>query len=418
MQADTILNQWLLQAGFPENSIHIVEFLLLITGIATAAILANWFIRKYLVRLIKIVFQKSTTKWDDALMDHQFVERTGHLIPILIVFLSADILFSAYPVTAEFLKRAAMTFFVLCGIRILDSLLKASRDIYSLSKSNQGKSIRSYTDAAMIGGYIMAAIFIVSIVTNKSPWGILSILGGFTVVLMLVFKDTILGFAASIQLSGHDMVRVGDWIEMPKYGADGDVIDVSIHTVKIQNWDKTISTIPTYSLVSDAFKNWRGMSESGGRRIKRSIHIDMESIKFCSDTMLTRLKKIHLIARYIEEKQKEIETDNRDNLIDTSTSINGRNQTNLGIYRSYIIAYLKNNQKVHRGMTFLVRHLQPSETGLPIEIYVFSNDQAWTNYEAIQADIFDHLLAALPEFELRVFQNPTGYNFKKLTAGR
>jgi miniconductance mechanosensitive channel len=231
---------------------------------------------------------------------------------------------------------------------------------------------------------------------------------------MLVFKDTILGFVASIQLSGHDMVRIGDWIEMPKYGADGDVIDVSIHTVKVRNWDKTITTIPTYGLVSDAFKNWRGMSESGGRRIKRSLHIDMNSIKFNTDEMLERFKKFDLIKEYIADKQEEINGYNKEHETDTSQLINGRRQTNIGVFRAYIIAYLKNNPKIHQNMTFLVRHLEPTQHGLPVQIYVFSNDQAWANYEAIQADIFDHLLAALPEFELSVFQSPTGSDFARL----
>ncbi len=414
MQANTIIRQWLLSAGLPQESLNITEFFLIIAGITISALLANWFTKKYLVRVIKILFQKSATKWDDTLMYHHFVERIGYLIPVLIVYLSADILFTQYTAVAEFIKRTAMTLFVIGGLKILDSLLKTVRDLYNQSEAYKGKSIRSYTDAAMIIAYIMTAIFIVSIITDKSPWGVLSILGGFTVVLMLVFKDTILGFAASIQLSGHDMVRVGDWIEMPKYGADGDVIDVSINTVKVQNWDKTITTIPTYSLVSDAFKNWRGMTESGGRRIKRALHLDMESIIFCNDAMLARLGKIQLISHYIEEKQKEIETYNRSNQIEAGNIINGRRQTNIGIFRAYILAYLKSNQKIHRDMTFLVRHLQPTRHGLPIEIYVFSNDQAWANYEAIQADIFDHLLAALPEFELRIFQDPTGFNFSSL----
>jgi miniconductance mechanosensitive channel len=264
----------------------------------------------------------------------------------------------------------------------------------------------------------MAGIFIVSILTDQSPWGILSVLGGFTVVLMLVFKDTILGFVASIQLSGHDMVRVGDWIEMPKYGADGDVIDVTIHTVKVRNWDKTITTIPTYGLVSDAFKNWRGMSESGGRRIKRSMHIDMSSIKFCTDEMLEHFEKFELLKEYLQQKKEELSTYNKEHNVDGSQLINGRRQTNIGVFRAYIVAYLKNNPKIHQAMTFLVRHLEPTPDGLPIQIYVFSNDQAWANYEAIQADIFDHLLAAAPEFDLRVFQNPTGYDFSKIGVNR
>jgi miniconductance mechanosensitive channel len=297
---------------------------------------------------------------------------------------------------------------------MLDSVLLAIREIYSKSDIASRRPIRGYLDAVKIVAYIMSGIFIVSILTDRSPWGVLSILGGFTVVLMLVFKDTILGFVASIQLSGHDMVRIGDWIEMPKYGADGDVIDVSIHTVKVRNWDKTITTIPTYGLVTDAFKNWRGMSESGGRRIKRALHIDMSSIKFCSDEMLERFRKFDLIKDYIVGKQNEINEYNKEYATETSQLINGRRQTNIGVFRAYIVAYLKNHPKVHQNMTFLVRHLEPTKHGLPVQIYVFSNDQAWANYEAIQSDIFDHLLAAVPEIDLRVFQDPTGYDFAKI----
>jgi len=305
-----------------------------------------------------------------------------------------------------------MVVFVIMAVRMLDAMLLAIRRAYDASAQIRGRSIRSYTDAAKIIAYIMAAIFVISILTGKSPWGILSVLGGFTVVLMLVFKDTILGFVASIQLSGHDMVRVGDWIEMPKYGADGDVIEVTINTVKVRNWDKTVTTIPTYTLVSDSFKNWRGMSESGGRRIKRSLYIDMNSVKFCTDAMLERFGGYQLIGDYVRTRKEEIEAHNREHSIDTSRLINGRRQTNLGVFRAYIAAYLKNHPRIHREMTFLVRHLASGPTGLPVEIYVFSNDQQWANYEAIQADIFDHLLAAVGEFDLQIFQNPTGRDFR------
>jgi miniconductance mechanosensitive channel len=231
---------------------------------------------------------------------------------------------------------------------------------------------------------------------------------------MLVFKDTILGFVASIQLSGTDMVRIGDWIEMPSHGADGDVIDISIHCVRVQNWDKTIATIPTYALVSNAFKNWRGMSESGGRRIKRAINIDMNSIRFVTDKELESMSSISLITDYVQGKQKEIEEYNQEHNVDTSVLINGRRQTNIGIFRAYIISYLRHHPKINQNMTFLVRQLKPTEHGLPIEIYVFSSDKVWANYEAIQADIFDHLLAALPVFDLRIFQVPSGYDFRNL----
>ncbi|MDH3394006.1 MAG: mechanosensitive ion channel family protein, partial [Desulfobulbaceae bacterium] len=223
---------------------------------------------------------------------------------------------------------------------------------------------------------------------------------------------TILGFVASLQLAGNDMVRIGDWIEAPKYGADGDVVDVSIHTVKVRNWDKTIATIPTYALVTDSFKNWRGMTESGGRRIKRAIYLDMNSITFCSDELLAKFNKIELLRDYINSRQEEIDQHNQARAIDTSLPVNGRRQTNIGVFRAYVVAYLRAHPMIHQDMTFLVRHLAPTAQGLPLEIYVFSRDQVWANYEAIQADIFDHILASLPIFDLRVFQYPNGHDFK------
>jgi miniconductance mechanosensitive channel len=403
---------WLAQRGLPPEMITIVNQIVAVTVILIIAYVSFWATKRYLVKLLELLFKHSKNTWDDALVRHAFVKRISYIIPTIIVYLSVDLLLPQQIFIAELIKRLGMVFFVIAIVWVLDSVLLAARDIYDRSELSQGKTIRGYTDAIKIIAYLLAGIFIISTITDKSPWGIISILGGFTVVLMLVFKDTILGFVASIQLSGHDMVRVGDWIEMGQYGADGDVIDVSIHTVKVRNWDKTITTIPTYALVTHSFKNWRGMSESGGRRIKRSLYIDMTSVRFCSDAMLARFEKILLLKDYLHNKNQELIEYNREHQIDANQLINGRRQTNLGVFRAYIIAYLRNHPKIHQNMTFLVRHLEPTPHGLPIQIYVFSNDQAWANYEAIQADIFDHLLAAVEEFELRVFQNPTGYDFK------
>ncbi len=411
-----LITDYFIAGGMTEQLANFLGIAATITLILLLAYISYWITKRYMVHVIEIVFQRSKNTWDDALVQQGFVRRLSLLMPIIVVYMSADLMLPTQAMTSELFKRFAMVFFVFAGVWMLDSILLAIREIYNKSDISARRPIRGYLDAIKIITYVMAGIFIVSILTGKSPWGVFSVLGGFTVVLMLVFKDTILGFVASIQLSGHDMVRVGDWIEMPKYGADGDVIDVSIHTVKVRNWDKTITTIPTYSLVSDAFKNWRGMSESGGRRIKRAIHIDMNSIKFCTDEMLERFQKFELIKNYITEKQEEISRYNKENTLNQEQLINGRRQTNIGVYRAYVIAYLKNNPKIHKNMTFLVRHLEPTQYGLPIQIYVFSNDQVWANYETIQADIFDHLLAAVPEFELRLFQNPSGYDFSRLGA--
>jgi len=416
MNLSKFISDFLAEQGVAQQVADLFGMASTIILLLLLAFISYWVTKQFMVRLIEIVFKRSKNTWDDALVHNGFVQRLSYLMPIIVIYLSADFLLPRQALAPEFFKRFAMVFFVMAGVWMLDSILLAIREIYSKSHMASRRPIRGYLDAVKIIAYVMAGIFIVSILTDKSPWGVLSILGGFTVVLMLVFKDTILGFVASIQLSGHDMIRIGDWIEMPKYGADGDVIDVSIHTVKVRNWDKTITTIPTYGLVTDAFKNWRGMSESGGRRIKRALHLDMSSVKFCTDEMLEHFKKFDLIKDYISGKQEEISEYNKEHETDTSKLINGRRQTNIGVFRAYIVAYLKNHPKIHQNMTFLVRHLEPTQHGLPIQIYVFSNDQAWANYEAIQADIFDHLLAAVPEFELRVFQNPTGYDFSTLKA--
>lgn len=410
------LEQWLTSQGIPAGAAKIIEGCLAIVALLLLIFVSTWIARRYLIPLIEKAIRRSSNKWDDAFVERNFFNRLSLLLPIVITYLSADLMFPAESISAEFIKRLAMTTFVLAGVRILDAFTLAFQDIYSSLEITKGKPVRGYIQAIKIVAYIMAGIFIIAILTNKSPWGILSVLGGLTAVLILVFKDTLLGFVASMQLSAHDMVRVGDWIEMPKYGADGDVFDISIHTVKVRNWDKTIATVPTYALVSDAFKNWRGMNDSGGRRIKRSVHIDMNSICFCTDEMLNRFEKISLVKPYIDAKKKEIAEYNKEHNIDASEIINGRRQTNIGVFRAYVIAYLRNHPKIHQDMTFLVRHLQPTPQGLPVEIYVFSNDQVWANYEGIQADIFDHVLAAIPGFGLKVFQYPSGNDFRGLTV--
>ena len=303
---------------------------------------------------------------------------------------------------------------ILVGVFVYDSFLNSVTDIYNNYEISRQKPIKGYIQIIKIITYIFVAIFVIATLMGRSPWVLLSGLGAMTAILLLIFKDSILGLVAGVQLSVNDMVRIGDWIEMPKYGADGDVIDVSLNTVKVQNWDKTISTIPAYALISDSFKNWRGMSESGGRRIKRAVNIDMASIKFCDAEMLERFQKIQFIKDYIEKKKDELAQHNKKLNIDTSTLVNGRHMTNIGTFRAYIQAYLKNHPKIHQNMTFLIRQLKPTEHGLPIEIYVFSNDQNWVNYEGIQADIFDHILAVVPEFDLRVFQSPTGHDIGQL----
>ncbi|MBU0483026.1 MAG: mechanosensitive ion channel family protein [Proteobacteria bacterium] len=404
---------WLAEQGFSTGMIQLVEIVAAVIFLLLIIVVTAWVSRQLLVPVLEKAVRSTNNTWDDVLVAKGFFKRLSHLLPIVIIYVSADLMLQDFGPSAEIVKRLAMSVFVVAGVRALDAFLLAVREISSnLGEASRGKPISGYLEALKIVFYVLAAIFVISILTDKSPWGILSVFGGLTAVVLLVFKDTILGFVAGLQLSSNDMVRIGDWIEMPSYGVDGDVIDLSIHTVKVRNWDKTIATIPTYALVSNSFKNWRGMSEAGGRRIKRAIHLDMNSVKFCTDEMLARFEKFSLLADYLQAKKEEINRYNQEHRIDTSQLVNGRRQTNIGVFRAYVVAYLKNHPKIHQEMTFLVRHLPPTAQGLPLEIYVFSNDQVWANYEAIQADIFDHLLAVIPMFDLRIFQYPAGYDLR------
>lgn len=274
--------------------------------------------------------------------------------------------------------------------------------------------LKGIVQSLKIIGAIAVVIFIVSVLIGQSPVILISGLGAMTAVLMLIFKDPILGLVAGIQLSANNMLSIGDWLEMPKYNADGAVIDIGLTTVKVRNWDNTVTTVPTYALISDSFKNWRAMSESGGRRIKRAIHIDVNSIKFISETQMQRLTKSRLLSQYILEKSREVEAYNRSRSEDLSSALNGRRLTNIGTFRAYLEVYLRNHPNIHRNMTMLVRQLAPGTTGVPIEIYAFTTTVAWAEYESIQSDLFDHIFAVVGEFDLRVFQEPTGYDMSAL----
>ncbi len=411
------LTDWLIGLGLGDGTALVVARVIAVILTAAAAYLANLLGKQLLLRIIKNLVERTKTVWDDMLLKRKVFNRLSHLAPALVIYAMAAFVGQGSPAVIATIQRVAMVYMAVVGLLVLDAFLTAFIDIYRTFELARRRPIRGFVQAAKVILFVVGGIIIVSVIMGKSPGLLLGGLGAMTAVLMLIFKDSILGLVAGVQLSANQMLHIGDWIEMPKYGADGDVIDISLTTVKVQNWDKTITAIPTYALISDYFKNWRGMSESGGRRIKRSVHIDMASIKFCNQAMLDRFKRFKCIREYIEQKLKEINEHNTAEGIDESDLVNGRHLTNVGTFRAYVAAYLRNHSKVHQGMTFLVRHLQPTAEGLPIEIYVFSNDQVWANYEAIQADIFDHILAVVPEFELRVFQNPTGADFRTLQAG-
>ncbi len=400
--------------GLSENIAAYINILFGTTIIILLAYLSDVISKRIIIKTITRVIRRTKSNWDDILLEKKVLTRLAHLAPAIILFFFARFVLSDYQNIAVFIQGAIRIYIILLILLVIDSLINALHGIYQTLEVSKNRSIKGYIQVAKILVYFIAALLVISILFNREITRLLTGLGAVAAVLLLVFKDTILGFVASIQLSANNMLKIGDWITMPRYSADGTVMEITLNTVKVQNWDKTISTIPTYALVSDSFSNWRGMEESGGRRIKRSINIDMKSIKFCTKEMLDRFNKIQYLREYTEKRKLEIEAYNKENNIDKSIVVNGRNMTNIGTFRKYLEKYLYHHPKIHNDMTFLIRQLQPTDKGIPIEIYVFSNDQRWANYESIQADIFDHILAVIPEFDLRVFQSPSGDDFQRV----
>lgn len=379
-------------------------------GILLLGYIAYLITSRYVLRLIKKIAQKTKTKFDDAIIESRALNRLAYIVPVLIIY-NLSFLF---PDIEQIIIRLCHTLLVLIFIITIAAFLTGLNKYYETLAVAKDRPIKGYMEISKIVLYVFGSIFIIGLLTGQKPWVLMSGIGALTAVIMLIFRDTILSFVAGIQITSYGLVHVGDWISMPQYGADGDVIDIALHTVKVQNWDKTITMIPTHKLTQDSFKNWRGMTQSGGRRIKRAVHVDLNSIKFCDDEMISRLNKIQMITGYVNRKNEELKKYNLENNIDESVLVNGRRMTNIGTFRAYIEAFIKNHPKVNHNLTSMVRQLPPGPNGLPIEIYVFTNDIVWQNYEAIQADIFDHILAIVPEFGLRIFQNPSGKDFSRI----
>ena len=367
-------------------------------------------IRYVVLRVIFHLFEKTSTKLDDILIERGFLNRISYVFPLLVFYNLFKHLIGDY----EIVNRLLLSLVAIVLVAAINALLNVLNDIYNKSKYSDSINVKSYVQILKLIVNLFAIIIIIAILSGQSPFYLLSGIGALTAVLMLVFKDTILSFVSSIQINSNNLFKIGDWVEAPQFGADGDVIDIALHSIKIQNWDKTISIIPTHKLVDSSFKNWRGMTDSGGRRIKRSINIDLNSIKFCDDVLIEKLKSITIISEYLNNKLSEI--NNHNESISKDSIINGRALTNIGTYRAYVKAYLKNNKYIHENMTFLVRQLSPTENGLPLQIYVFSNNTNWVEYEEIQSDIFDHLLAALEQFDLKIYQRPSGNDLKNLSS--
>ena len=367
--------------------------------------------RKTIIQIFRAFTNKSVSTFDDYLIKSNFPKYVAHLVPLVIIWNLIPIIFVESTLVIKLLFVLAKLYSVILFILIFRSILRTSRSFLKGTERFGDKPLESYVQVLMIFAWGIGIFLIINLLTGYSVTS-LATLGAASAVILLIFKDTILGFVASIQVSVNDIVRIGDWITFEKFGADGFVTEINLATVRVQNWDNTFTTIPTYSLIADSFQNWRGMQESGGRRIKRAIYIKQSSIKFLSEEDIIRLKKISLIRPYIEHRQKDIDKFNRLTEVNKEVQINGRNQTNLGVFRFYIDAYLNENSAINKDLSLMVRHLAPTDKGLPIEIYCFSKDKRWVNYEHIQADIFDHLLAAIPYFDLEIFEFPTGKDFK------
>ncbi len=404
------LNNTLIDAGINSRiSIYILR-LILFFFLLGMALIVDFISKNLILKFVEGVVRKTKTRWDDIFFEKKGFVYISHLLPAIFLYPFTPI----FPVTGPLFRKLLNIYIAVTVIRIVLKFIKSFEFLYEELNISRKKPIRGYIQVLEITTFLIGAVLIISDILGKSPAILLSGIGAATAVIMLIFKDTILGLVAGVQININNMVKIGDWIELPQHNVDGDVIEINLTTVKVRNFDKTISNIPITALVSDSFKNWDGMTETGGRRIKRSIYIDINSIKVCTPEMLEKYKEVSYISKYISQKEVAIAEYNRENFGDRSLLINGRKLTNIGTFRNYALSYLKNHSGVNNNMTLLVRQLAPTELGLPLEIYAFTNTTVWRDYENIQGDIFDHLLAVLPEFDLKVFQSPTASDFSKL----
>lgn len=390
--------------------------LLLIIGVA---FLSTVICRRIILRAVAKLVKQTKATWDDIVFDPKVMVHISRMVAPILIYIAIPMAFPEHTDSAflDLLHRLCLIYILAVFLRFISVFLAAVYHVYSEKEQYKDKPMKGLLQTAQVTLFFVGAIIIVSILINRNPMVLLTGLGASAAILLLVFKDSIMGFVSGIQLSANNMLKVGDWIAMPKYGADGTVIEVTLNTVKVRNWDNTIITIPPYLLVSDSFQNWQGMRESGGRRIKRSINIDMSSVRFCTPEMLAKYRKIQLLKDYIDETEKVVKEYNKERHIDNSILVNGRRQTNLGVFRAYLTNYLRSLPTVNQDLTCMVRQLQPTEKGIPLELYFFSAAKDWIPYEGVQSDVFDHVLAIIPEFGLSVFQNPSGEDLKKLRIG-
>ncbi|WP_298520383.1 mechanosensitive ion channel domain-containing protein [uncultured Kordia sp.] len=398
-----LVHDYLKAKGYEGTAIY----LNLIAGIVAISILAfivDYIMRRFLIALAHRLAPRTKNNFDDFLIKNKTPQNLAHLIPVFLIEQATPYLFQDFPSFQRSFLVAIDIFLVVLVIKVIRSILNSLRDFLKTLNAFKDKPIDSYIQVFMIFVWSVGVILSFSILTGKSIIAFVTTLGALSAVILLIFRDTILGFVASIQVAVNDMVRIGDWITIEKYGADGDVVEINLATVKVQNFDKTITTIPTYALISDSFKNWRGMNDSGGRRIKRAIIIKTQSIHYITEEEVKELEKIQLISEYMKTRQDEIAQFNAEHHIDKSLLINGRNMTNIGVFRKYVESYLHTHPAINKEMTIMSRQLAQTPKGIPLEIYAFSTDKVWKNYEHIMGDIFDHLLAALPYFNLEIYE--------------
>ncbi len=383
--------------------------------VAIAVLIVDRIVRRFIIEAFKAFSNRTVTTFDDYLVQSNFPKYIAHFIPVVIIWYVTPIIFLEYPIVEKFVLRIIDLYIILLCVYVFRSLLRTTRKYLQEKEKYKDKPLESYVQLLMIFAWGVGIFLFINVLTGYSIIS-LTTLGAASAILLLIFKDTILGFVASIQVSVNDIVRIGDWITFSKFGADGYVTEINLATVRVQNFDNTYTTIPTYSLIADSFQNWRGMQDSSGRRIKRAIYIKQTSIKFLSEEDIEELKKIQLIRPYLEYRETENVKFNRKTEADKDLLINGRNQTNLGVFRNYADAFLLENPAINKDLFFMVRHLAPTDKGIPLEIFCFSYDKKWENYEHIQADIFDHLLAAVPYFGLEIFELPSGTDVQQLKS--
>lgn len=411
MNIKHLLYDYLITTELSETAATYINMFALLTGILIIAFLIDFIIRKIIVQLFTQFSAKTKTNFDNLLVKNKAPRNIAHIIPLIFTLEFTPIIFVDFAYVENIVQKGLQVFTIILILWIVRSLLRTIKDYFKTLPSLKDKPVDSYIQVFMIFAWVFGILSAIAIITGIEFIEFITTIGAASAVIILVFKDTIMGFVASIQVSINDMVRIGDWITFEKYGADGDVTEINLSTVKVQNFDNTITTIPTYALISDSFKNWRGMSDSGGRRIKRSLNINLDSIHYLSEKEVHDFKKIQSITAYLETRQDDIDAYNQKNNINKELLLNGRNLTNIGVFRKYIETYIENHSGTNKEMMIMVRHLAPGTQGIPLEIYTFSSDKRWKNYEYIMSDLFDHIIAAVPYFNLEIFELPSNSSF-------